>query len=69
MNSLEIMRTNRGTVSGVSSAKHSSFSQGSRLARKAFNASLAHRAARMSLAPVAVAEVSAEANAIEQRGK
>ena len=55
-----------GNRGGIASTK-SSF-QGRKLAR-ASDAALNKRVARLGLAPVAVAEVSAESKSPEQRGK
>jgi|LakMenEpi03Aug12_release.lakeMendotaPanAssembly.Ray.scaffolds.fasta_scaffold5671716_1 hypothetical protein len=56
----------RGLASGMTSSQ-SSF-QGSRLS-KASHAALQKRFSRVGLTPVAVAEVSADSSAAENRGK
>ena len=66
MNGSTLLLGNKGLASGIKSAQ-SSF-QGRRLS-KVTDASLARRVSRMGLTPVAVAEVSAESSAAEQRGK
>ena len=66
MNALELLRANKVASAGINSAQ-SSF-QGRRLAR-ATDAGLARRVSRLSLAPVAVAEITSDTDAIAARGK